>query len=275
MAFVAETVVGATAGAVPPVAGLFQAHPRDLRPPRRAADPRRGDVRHGPHRHAACLRAGRHRARPMTIAKGLGGGYQPIGAVLLGRHDLRSLRERHRLLPARPHLYGPSHGLRRGARGAGDRSAATICWPTCARMGALLRRRLGERFGNHPHVGDIRGRGLFQAIELVEDRATKTPFDPAQKLHARVKKAAMARGLMVYPMGGTIDGSAATMSCWRRPSSSRRGRSARSSIASAAPSTTRWRKRRRHTGPPTSSPSGMQRACRPRASRRPWHTVVL
>ena len=73
-------------------------------------------------------------------------------------------------------------------------------------MGALLRRRLGERFGNHPHVGDIRGRGLFQAVELVEDRSTKAPFDPARKLHAKVKNAAMARGLMVYPMGGTIDG---------------------------------------------------------------------
>jgi hypothetical protein len=73
-------------------------------------------------------------------------------------------------------------------------------------MGALLWRRLSERFGNHAHVGDIRGRGLFQAIELVEDRLTKAPFDPARKLHAKVKKAAMARGLMVYPMGGTIDG---------------------------------------------------------------------
>ena len=71
---------------------------------------------------------------------------------------------------------------------------------------ALLRRRLGERFGNHPHVGDVRGRGLFQAVEPVEDRSTKMPFDPAKKLHAKVKKAAIARGLMVYPMGGTIDG---------------------------------------------------------------------
>jgi adenosylmethionine-8-amino-7-oxononanoate aminotransferase len=73
-------------------------------------------------------------------------------------------------------------------------------------MGTLLQRRLGERFGNHAHVGDIRGRGLFQAIELVEDRMTKVPFEPARRLHAKVKKAAMARGLMVYPMGGTIDG---------------------------------------------------------------------
>jgi adenosylmethionine-8-amino-7-oxononanoate aminotransferase len=67
-------------------------------------------------------------------------------------------------------------------------------------------RRLSERFGNHHHVGDIRGRGLFQAIELVADRGSKEPFDPALKLHARIKQAAMAHGLMVYPMGGTIDG---------------------------------------------------------------------
>src|SRR4029077_10460750 len=61
-------------------------------------------------------------------------------------------------------------------------------------MRALLRRRLGERFGNHPHVGDVRARGLFQAVELVEERSTKLTFDPAKKLHVKVKKAAMARG---------------------------------------------------------------------------------
>ena len=73
-------------------------------------------------------------------------------------------------------------------------------------MGAVLADLLTERFGNHPHVGDIRGRGLFWSIELVADRATREPFDPARKLHARVREAAMARGLLVYPMGGTIDG---------------------------------------------------------------------
>jgi len=72
--------------------------------------------------------------------------------------------------------------------------------------GAELARRLKERFGNHPHVGDIRGRGLFQAIELVADRSGKTPFDPAHALHARVKAEAMSRGLMVYPSGGTANG---------------------------------------------------------------------
>ena len=74
-------------------------------------------------------------------------------------------------------------------------------------MGEALDRRLHERFGNSPFVGDIRGRGLFRALEFVEDRASKKPFDPALKLHARLKREAMARGLMVYPMGGTIDGS--------------------------------------------------------------------
>jgi adenosylmethionine-8-amino-7-oxononanoate aminotransferase len=73
-------------------------------------------------------------------------------------------------------------------------------------MGTHLSRRLGERFDNHPHVGDIRGRGLFMGVELVEDRSTKAPFDPKGKLHARIKKEAMARGLLIYPMGGTIDG---------------------------------------------------------------------
>jgi adenosylmethionine-8-amino-7-oxononanoate aminotransferase len=74
------------------------------------------------------------------------------------------------------------------------------------RQGAHLARRLGERFGNHPYVGDVRGRGLFQGIELVADRASKAPFDLALKLNARVKREAMARGLLVYPMGGTADG---------------------------------------------------------------------
>ena len=73
-------------------------------------------------------------------------------------------------------------------------------------MGDRFGRRLTERFGQHPSVGDIRGRGLFWALELVGDRAAKRPFDPVAKLHARIKREAMARGLMVYPMGGTVDG---------------------------------------------------------------------
>ena len=73
-------------------------------------------------------------------------------------------------------------------------------------QGSKLRRALMRSFGEHAHVGDIRGRGLFQAIELVVDPETKEPFDPALGLNARVKREAMARGLMCYPMGGTVDG---------------------------------------------------------------------
>jgi adenosylmethionine-8-amino-7-oxononanoate aminotransferase len=73
-------------------------------------------------------------------------------------------------------------------------------------MGAYLARRLNERFGNHPFVGDVRGRGLLAGVELVADRASKEPFAPQLELNARVKAAAMARGLLVYPMGGTVDG---------------------------------------------------------------------
>ena len=72
--------------------------------------------------------------------------------------------------------------------------------------GARLHGWLHETLGAHAHVGDIRGRGLFWGVELVQERAGKTPFDPAHKLHARIKREAMARGLMVYPMGGTVDG---------------------------------------------------------------------
>ena len=72
--------------------------------------------------------------------------------------------------------------------------------------GDYLERALAARFGRHPHVGDIRGRGLFRALDLVADRTTKAPFDPALRLHARVKAEAMRAGLCVYPMGGTIDG---------------------------------------------------------------------
>jgi adenosylmethionine-8-amino-7-oxononanoate aminotransferase len=73
-------------------------------------------------------------------------------------------------------------------------------------LGAHLEKRLTERFGNHRHVGDIRGRGLFQAIELVADRATRKSFDPGLKLHQRIKAAAFEGGLGCYPSGGTADG---------------------------------------------------------------------
>lgn len=205
MAFVAETVVGATSGAVPPAPGYFKRI--------REICNRHGvllildEVMCGMGRTGTLHACEQEGIAPdlMTIAKGLGGGYEPIGAVLLGKHIYEAFAEGSGFFQ-HGHTY-MGHPM---ACAAGLAVQETIrrdnLLANVKTMGALLQRRLGERFGNHPHVGDIRGRGLFQAVELVEDRSTKEPFDPARKLHAKVKKAAMARGLMVYPMGGTIDG---------------------------------------------------------------------
>ena len=205
LAFVAETVVGATSGAVPPAPGYFKRI-------REICD-RHGvllildEVMCGMGRTGTLHACEQEGIAPdlMTIAKGLGGGYEPIGAVLLGKHIYETFAKGSGFFQ-HGHTY-MGHPM---ACAAGLAVQETIrrdnLLANVKSMGALLQRRLGERFGNHAHVGDIRGRGLFQAVELVEDRSTKEPFDPARKLHAKVKKAAMARGLMVYPMGGTIDG---------------------------------------------------------------------
>jgi adenosylmethionine-8-amino-7-oxononanoate aminotransferase len=205
MAFVAETVVGATAGAVPPVGPYFKRV-------REICDTYGvllilDEVMCGMGRTGSLHACEQEGIAPdlMTIAKGLGGGYEPIGAVLLAGKIYESFAKGTGFFQ-HGHTY-MGHPL---ACAAGLAVQETIrrdnLLANVRTMGAHLRRRLGERFGNHAHVGDIRGRGLFQAIELVEDRLTKAPFDPARKLNARIKKAAMARGLMVYPMGGTIDG---------------------------------------------------------------------
>jgi adenosylmethionine-8-amino-7-oxononanoate aminotransferase len=205
MAFVAETVVGATAGAVPPVADYLRRI--------RAICDRYGillvldEVMCGMGRTGTLHACEQDGVVPdlMTIAKGLGGGYQPIGAVLLGRHVFDAFAQGSGFFQ-HGHTY-LGHPM---ACAAGLAVQEVIrrdgLLGNVRRMGAHLARRLGERFGNHPHVGDVRGRGLFMAVELVEDRSTKAPFDPVEKLHARIKREAMARGLMVYPMGGTIDG---------------------------------------------------------------------
>jgi adenosylmethionine-8-amino-7-oxononanoate aminotransferase len=205
MAFVAETVVGATAGAVPPVADYLKRI--------RAICDRYGvllildEVMCGMGRTGTLHACEQDGVAPdlMTIAKGLGGGYQPIGAVLLSDRIFDAFANGSGFFQ-HGHTY-MGHPM---AAAAGLAVQNVIrsdnLLENVRSMGVHLSRRLNERFGNHHHVGDIRGRGLFQAIELVADRGSKEPFDPALKLHARIKREAMARGLMVYPMGGTIDG---------------------------------------------------------------------
>lgn len=205
VAFVAETVVGATAGAVPPVADYLQRI--------REICTRYGvllildEVMCGMGRTGTLHACEQDGVVPdlMTIAKGLGGGYQPVGAVLLGRHVFDAFAQGSGFFQ-HGHTYQGHPMAAAAGLAVQEVIARDGLLENCRAMGDLLAERLVERFGQHPHVGDIRGRGLFQAIELVADRESKAPFAPALKLNARIKAAAMEHGLMVYPMGGTIDG---------------------------------------------------------------------
>jgi adenosylmethionine-8-amino-7-oxononanoate aminotransferase len=205
MAFVAEPVVGATLGAVPAVSGYFRAV-------RQICD-RFGillildEVMCGMGRTGTLHACEQEGVSPdlLAIAKGLGGGFMPIGALLLRREIFQALADGSGAFQ-HSHTY-TGHPLACAAALAVQRVIRRDdLLANVRRQGAHLARRLNERFGNHPFVGDIRGRGLFHGLELVADRGTKQPFDPARRLHARVKHEAMMRGLMVYPMGGTVEG---------------------------------------------------------------------
>ncbi|MCU9848358.1 aspartate aminotransferase family protein [Defluviimonas sp. WL0024] len=205
MAFVAEPVVGATAGAVPAVPGY-------LRRIREICD-RHGillildEVMCGMGRTGhlfACLEDG---VAPdmITIAKGLGAGYQPIGALLCTGAIYEAIKAGSGFFQ-HGHTY-MGHAMAAAAANAVlSRILDDGLLPRVREQGAKLDAALRDRFGQHPHVGDIRGRGLFRGVELVADRETKTPFDPARKLNAKIKAEAFAEGLICYPMGGTIDG---------------------------------------------------------------------
>jgi adenosylmethionine-8-amino-7-oxononanoate aminotransferase len=204
-AFVAETVVGATAGAVPPVGDYF----RKIR----AVCDKYGvllildEVMSGMGRTGHLYACAEDGIAPdiLVIAKGLGAGYQPIGAMIASDRIYNT-------------VVGGSGFFQHGHTYIGH---ATACAAALAvqqtireeqllvnvqARGEQLRARLREVFANHPNVGDVRGRGLFVGVELVADRDSKQPLDPARRTHSRVKSEAMQRGLLVYPMGGTVDG---------------------------------------------------------------------
>ncbi|MHB1124186.1 MAG: aspartate aminotransferase family protein [Ramlibacter sp.] len=205
IAFIAETVGGATAGVLTPVPGYFKAV-------REVCD-RHGvllildEVMCGMGRTGSLHACEQEGVTPdlLVVAKGLGGGYQPIGAVLAHKRIVDAMSQGSGFFQ-HGHTY-LGHPVACAAALAVEHVLQRQNLVARVRQsGARLEALLGETLGGHPNVGDIRGRGLFWGIELVRDRASKTPFDPALKLHARIRKKAMARGLMVYPMGGTVDG---------------------------------------------------------------------
>ena len=205
IAFVAETVVGATAGVVPPVKGYFK-RIRDI------CD-RHGvllildEVMCGMGRTGTTFACEQDGIAPdiVCIAKGLGAGYQSIGAALVSAKVFQAFSEGSGFFQ-HGHTY-MGHPVACAAALAVQRKIQALDLLANVReQGEVLESRLLDRLGNHAHVGDIRGRGLFRGIELVADRATKEPFDPALKLHAGLKAQAMDRGLIYYPGGGTADG---------------------------------------------------------------------
>ena len=204
-AFVAEPVVGATAGAVPPLPGYFQ-RMREICD-RYGALWIADEVMCGMGRTGSLFAYEQDGATPdlIAIAKGLGAGYQPIGAMLLSARIYRAVAQGSGFFQ-HGHTYMGHPAACAGALAVQQAIVEEDLMARVQSQGAALRAALEERFGNHRHIGDIRGRGLFLALELVADRASKTAFDPKAKLHAAVKREAMARGLMCYPMGGTIDG---------------------------------------------------------------------
>jgi adenosylmethionine-8-amino-7-oxononanoate aminotransferase len=205
IAFIAEPVVGATTGCVTAPSGYFRR------------------VREICDRHGALLildevmcgmgRTGTTHAWEQegiapdiqVIAKGLGGGYQPIGGILIAGRIIEAFRA-----GSGSFMHGHTYQAHPVACAAALAVQKVIrddgLVENVRKMGDLLSAALTERLGNHRHVGDIRGRGLFWAIELVRDRASKAVFDPALKLNDRIKQEAYQRGLAIYPMGGTIDG---------------------------------------------------------------------
>ncbi|MBX2805052.1 MAG: aspartate aminotransferase family protein [Hyphomicrobiales bacterium] len=205
IAFVAETVVGATAGAVPPVPGYFKRI-------REICD-RNGilliidEVMCGMGRTGTLHACEQEGVAPdiMAIAKGLGGGFVSIGATLVSDKVMQAFRDGSKMFQ-HGHTYMGHPTACAGALAVQKIFQRDKLMDRVQHLGALFREQLDARFGQHPHIGDIRGRGLFIGLELVRDRDSKEPFDPSLKIHAKIKSEAMKRGLMVYPMGGTIDG---------------------------------------------------------------------
>ena len=204
-AFIAETVVGATLGAVAAVPGYFK-RVRDI------CD-RHGvllildEVMCGMGRTGTLHACEQEGIAPdlMVIAKGLGGGYQPIGALLVAGKIFSAVRDGSGFFQ-HGHTYMGHPVACAAALEVQHVIEEENLLANVRRQGDNLRRALTQAFGEHAHVGDIRGRGLLQAVELVADPESRAPFDPALGINARVKREAVARGLMCYPMGGTVDG---------------------------------------------------------------------
>ncbi|MER1966782.1 aspartate aminotransferase family protein [Castellaniella sp. GW247-6E4] len=204
-AFVAETVVGATAGVLPPVRTYLQRI-------REVCD-RHGvllildEVMAGMGRSGHLFACAEDGVAPdiLVVAKGLGAGYQPIGAMLASRRIYDVIVGGSGFFQ-HGHTYMGHAAACAGALAVQRVIERDDLLANVRARGEQLRARLRTALGAHPNVGDVRGRGLFTGIEFVRDKAEKSALDPARRTHALLKRQAMEHGLLIYPMGGTIDG---------------------------------------------------------------------
>lgn len=204
-AFVAETVVGATAGALAPVGGYLQRI-------REVCD-RYGvllildEVMSGMGRTGYTFACEEDGVVPdiITIAKGLGAGYQPIGAMMTTHRIYDAIVEGSGFFQ-HGHTYIGHATACAAALAVQETIASERLLENVRLRGEQLRASLRRTFADHPNVGDVRGRGLFVGVEFVADRASKQPLSPTLRTHAKLKAAAMDVGLLIYPMGGTVDG---------------------------------------------------------------------
>ena len=205
IAFVAEPVVGATAGAVPAVEGYFKRI--------REICNQYGvllildEVMCGMGRTGTLFASEQEGISPdiVAVAKGLGAGYQPIGAMLCTAKIYGAIESGSGFFQ-HGHTYVGHPTASAAALAVLTKLTDGGLIARCAVMGERLQNALQQAFGQHPNIGDIRGRGLFRGLEIVEDRDTKTPFPPERAINKALKKESFDAGLICYPMGGTIDG---------------------------------------------------------------------
>ena len=205
MAFIAEPVVGATLGAVPAVEGYFKRI--------REICNQYGvllildEVMCGMGRTGSLYACDQEGVAPdiMTIAKGLGAGYQPVGAMLCSARIYQAIEQGSGFFQ-HGHTYIGHPVACAAAHAVVKKIMDRRMLDRVLTQGVRLHKALLDKFGGHPHIGDIRGRGLFFGLELVRDRDTKAAFPPQLGLHRKFKQTALENGLVCYPAGGTIDG---------------------------------------------------------------------
>lgn len=207
MCFIAETVSGATLGAVPPVEGYFKRI-------REICDKYDvllilDEVMCGMGRTGTLFAFEQEGIQPdiVALAKGLGAGYQPIGAMMTTSRIFDAVVGGSGFFQ-HGHTYSGHVAACAGALAVQKVIRDESLLANVRIRGEQLMHALVERFGDHPHVGDIRGRGLFMALEFVGDKATKAPLDPKHRFAGRLKMMALDEGLICYPMGGFVDGRA-------------------------------------------------------------------